>query len=203
MVRPSLLRNAICTVSAGLVVVLAAAVSPCSIASSAGERISIHAKLSQGDDPPLLQLEGVQQGRKSDRFAIHGSLRSVPCPGKTYRLVLASSVGPPGPSYDATFVLQRSGGDRVRCGVQLPPKLGRTLARLEVYGKGATPADSLIVVSGRRIGATRIKGVFTTRDLQCDRAYNLRVQLSAPRGRVSVLYDLSMKNVSILGRRCI
>lgn len=189
--------------TAGLVAVLAVAASPSPIARSAGERISVNAKLSQGANTPLLQLEGTQDGRKRDRYAIHGSLRGLPCPGPTYRLVLASSVGPPGASYDATFVLRRSGGDRVRCGAQLSPKLGRTLARLQVYGKGATPADSLIIVDARRTGATKIKGSFTTRDLPCDRAYTLRVQLSAPSGRLSVFYGLSMKKVSINGRPCI
>jgi hypothetical protein len=203
MARSSLLWNAICTVSGGLVVVLAAAAGPSSIARSAGEPVRIHARLSQGANPPLLQLEGTQDGRKSDRFAIQGTLAGLPCPGKTYRLVLAGNLGPPGSSYDATFVLRRSGGDSVRCGVQLPRKLGRTLARVQVYGTNATPADSVIVVSGRRIGTTKIKGLFTTRELPCDRTYKLRMQLSAPSGRVSVMYDLSMKKVSINGRRCI
>jgi hypothetical protein len=203
MVRSSLLWNAISTVSAGLVVVLAATTGASSIARSAGEPISIHAKLSQGADPPLLQLEGIQDGRKRDRYAIQGKLRGLPCSGKTYRLVVASSVGPPGSSYDATMVLRRSGGDNVRCGAQLPRKLGRALARLQVYGANATPADSVIIVSGRRIGTTKIKGLFTTRELLCDRTYKLRMQLSAPSGRLSMLYDVSMKKVSINGRRCI
>jgi hypothetical protein len=189
--------------TASLVALLATATTASSIARPPDARVSIDAKLGEGNKPPLLQLEGTQDGRKRDRYAIQGSLRGLPCPGRTYRLVLASSVGPPGPSYDATFVLRRSGGDSVRCGAQLPRKLGRTLARLEVYGTGATPADSVIVVSGRRIGTTKIKGLFTTRDLPCDPTYKLRVQLSAPSGRVSVLYDLNMKKVSVGGRRCI
>lgn len=189
--------------TAGLVAVLAAAATASSIARSPDARVSFHARLGEGAKTPVLQLEGTQDGRRSDRFAIRGSLRGLPCPGRTYRLVLASSVGPRGPSYEATFVLRRSGGDSVRCGTQLPRKLGRTLARLEVYGTGATPADSVIVVSGRRIGTTKIKGLFTTRDLPCDPTYKLRMQLSAPSGRVSVLYDLKMKKVSVGGRRCV
>src|SRR3978361_30556 len=78
MARSSLLWNAICTVSGGLVVVLAAAEGPSSIARSAGEPVRIHARLSQGANPPLLQLEGTQDGRKSDRFAIQGTLAGLP-----------------------------------------------------------------------------------------------------------------------------
>jgi hypothetical protein len=175
-------------------------VGAAAIAHGADVGVSVHAKLSRGGDRPLLQLAGAPDGRKTDRFAIKGSLRAVPCPG-TYRLVIGNS-GPRRVSYDATFALRRSGGDRVRCGAQLPRDLGRKFARMHVYGKGATVAESLIIVDARRIGATAIRGTFTTSDLLCDRAYRLRVQLSAASGPVSTLYEMRMKKVSLNGRRC-
>jgi len=191
----ALLRRTVALVAA-LVATLAAA----AIAHGAGAGVNVHAKLSRGGDRPLLQLAGTRDGRKTDRFAIKGSLKAVPCPG-TYRLVIANS-GPQRASYDATFALRRAGGDRVRCGTQLPRDLGRRFARMHVYGKGATAAESLIIVDARRIGATAISGTFTTSDLLCDRAYRLRVQLSSASGPVSTLYEMRMKKVSLNGRRC-
>jgi hypothetical protein len=73
---------------------------------------------------------------------------------------------------------------------------------MNVYGVGATAAESLIIVDVRRIGTTAIKGLFTTSDLLCDRAYRLRVQLSAASRPVSMLYEMRMKQVSLNGRRC-
>jgi hypothetical protein len=183
-----------------LVAVLVAATAAAGIASAADGGVTVHAKLSRGGDRPLLQLAGARDGRKTDRYAIKGSLRALPCPG-TYRLAIDNS-GPARLSYDATFVLRRSGGDRVRCGAQLPSKLGRRFARMNVYGKGATASESLIIVDVRRIGATAIKGSFTTSDLLCDRAYWLRVQLSSASGPVSMLYEMRMKKVSLNGRPC-
>lgn len=183
-----------------LVAVLVVATAVAAIASATDVGVSVHAKLSRGGDRPLLQLAGARDGRKTDRYAIKGSFRALPCPG-TYRLVIGNS-GPGGVSYDATFVLRRSGGDSVRCGAQLPRKLGRKFARMHVYGKGATAAESLVIVNVKRIGATAIKGSFTTSDLLCDRVYRLRVQLSSASGPVSMLYELRMKKVSLNGRRC-
>ncbi len=186
--------------AAALVAVLLAATAAAAIARGADAGGSIHAKLSQGGDRPLLQLAGARDGRKTDRYAIKGSLRSLPCPG-TYRLVIGNS-GPGRVSYDATFLLSRSGGDRVRCGAQLPRKLGRKFARMHVYGKGATAAEARIIVDAKRIGATAIKGSFTTSDLLCDRTYRLRVQLSSASGPLSMVYEMRMKKVSLNGRRC-
>jgi hypothetical protein len=188
----------LCRVAALLTVLVAAAAA--AIASGADVGVSIHAKLSRGGERPVLELAGARNGRKTDRYAIKGSLRSLPCPG-TYRLVIASS-GPRRVSYDATFALRKSGGDRVRCGAELSGKLGRRFARMHVYGTGATAADSVITVDARRIGATAIKGLFTTSDLLCDPAYRLRVQLSSASAPVSMLYEMRMKKVSLNGRRC-
>ena len=186
--------------AAVLVAVLVAATVAATIARAAGDGGSVHAKLIRGGDRPLLQLSGARDGSKTDRYAIRGSLRAIPCPG-TYRLVIGNS-GPGRLSYDATFVLRRAGGDRVRCGVQLPPDLGRRFARMHVYGEGATAADSLISVVAQRTGPTAIEGSFTTSDLLCDRTYRFRVQLSTGSGQVSMLYELHMKKVSLNGQRC-
>lgn len=199
------MRRTMCTGTvlrraAALVAVLVTTTAAAAIARAADNGVSVHAKLSRGDDRPLLQLAGARDGRETDRYAIEGSLRALPCPG-TYRLVIGNS-GPGRLSYDATFVLRRSGGDRVRCGVQLPRKLGSKFARMHVYGKGATAAESLIIVNVRRTGPTAIKGTFTTSDLLCDRAYQFRVQLSSASGPVSMLYEMRMKKVSLNGRRC-
>jgi hypothetical protein len=183
-----------------LVAVLVAATAAAAIADAADGGVSIHAKLNRGGDRPLLQLAGSRDGRKTDRYAIKGSLSALPCPG-TYRLVIGSS-GPGRVSYDATFVLRKSGGDSVRCGTQLPRALGRRFARMNVYGVGATAAESLIIVDVRRIGTTAIKGLFTTSDLLCDPAYRLRVQLSTASRPISMLYEMRMKQVSLNGRRC-
>jgi hypothetical protein len=186
--------------AAAFVAVLVAATAAAAIAGAADGGVTIHAKLSRSGDRPLLQLAGARDERKTDRYAIEGSLRALPCPG-TYRLVIGNS-GPARVSYDATFALRRSGGDRVRCGRQIPSGLGRRFARMHVYGKGATANDSLIIVDVRRIGVTAIKGSFTTSDLLCDPAYRLRVRLSAASKPVSMLYDMRMKKVSLNGRRC-
>jgi hypothetical protein len=186
--------------AAALVAVLVAATTAVTIAGAADVGNSVHAKLSRSGDRPLLQLSGARDGRKTDRYAIEGSLRAIPCEG-TYRLVVGNS-GPGRVSYDATFALRRTGGDSVRCGAQLPGKLGRKFARMHVYGKGATAAESLIIVNVRRTGATAIKGTFTTSDLLCDRAYQLRVQLSSPSKTVSMRYEMRMKKVSLAGRPC-
>ena len=186
--------------AAALVAVLVAATAAAAIASAAEVGGDVHAKLSRGGDRPLLQLAGARDRRNTDRYAIKGSLRALPCPG-TYRFVIGNS-GPRGLSYDATFALRRSGGDRLRCGVQLPRELGRKFVRLHIYGKGATAAESLIIVDAHRTGTTAIKGSFSTSDLLCDRAYQLRVQLSGASGSVSTLYEMRMKKVSLGGRRC-
>jgi len=186
--------------AAALVAVVVAATTAVTIAGAADVGNSVHAKLSRSGDRPLLQLAGAREGRKTDRYAIEGTLRAIPCAG-TYRLVIGNS-GPGRVSYDATFALRRTGGDNVRCGAQLPGNLGRKFARMHVYGKGATAAESLIIVNVRRTGATAIKGTFTTSDLLCDRAYQLRVQLSSPSKTVSMRYEMRMKKVSLAGRPC-
>jgi hypothetical protein len=186
--------------TAALVAFLLAATAAAGIARGADAGVRVHAKLGRSGDRPLLQFAGAPDGRKTDRYAITGSLRALPCPG-TYRLIIGNS-GPGRVSYDATVALRRSGGDRIRCGAQLPRELGRRFARMHIYGKGATADESLIIVNGRRIGATAIKGSFTTSDLLCDRAYWLRVQLSSASGQVSTLYEMRMKKVSLNGRPC-
>jgi hypothetical protein len=199
------MRRAVCSKialprAAALIAVLAAATIAAGIAHAADAGVKVHAKLSRSGDRPLLQLAGTIDRRKTDRYAITGSLRAIPCPG-TYRLVVSNS-GPGRVSYEATFTLARSGGTRLRCGAELPGNLGRKFARLHMYGKGATAAESLITVSARRTGDTAIKGTFTTSELPCDRAYQLRLQLSSPSKTVTVMYDMRMKKASLAGRPC-
>jgi hypothetical protein len=186
--------------AAVLVAVLAAATIVVGIARASDAGVSVHAKLSRSGDRPVLQLSGSRDGRATDRYAITGSLRAIPCPG-TYRLVVSNS-GPRRLSYEATFALSRSGGDRISCDTDLPGKLGRKFARMHVYDKGATAAEALFVVSARRTGATAIKGTLTTSGLLCDPAYQLRVQLSSPSKTMTMLYDMRMKKVSLAGRKC-
>jgi hypothetical protein len=185
--------------AAGLAAVLLTATTASSIAGS-GEAVSVRAKLSTGADAPLLQIDGTQDAPKRDRFKITGSLRGLPCLGKTFRLVISSNVAAV-PVYDATLVFRKSEGDRIPCGVRLPRDLGSRL-RMQIYREGATPGDSSIIVEGRRRGATAIKGLFTTRDLLCGDAYRLRVQVSAPGRQTSIVYEVSMKKVIIHGRSC-
>jgi hypothetical protein len=187
--------------TAALAVVVLAATTASSVARP-DARVSVYASLSRGADPPLLKFDGTQDAPSRDRYAIKGSLRGLPCPGKTYRLVVAANIGRAGSTYDATLVFRRSKGDRIACGVPLPRNLGRTFTRMQIFRKGASPGDSSIIVEGRRINAFAITGSFTTRELLCDRAYQLRVQFSSPSGRMSTLYDVSMKKVSVQGRRC-
>jgi hypothetical protein len=195
-------RNRIAA-GAGLVVVLVAATTASSIAPAADAPVRVQARLSQGAGL-LLEIDGTRDPRKTDQFKITGDFRGIPCPGKTSRLAIVQSVGTSGLNYDATLVLRPAGGDRIRCGGRLPRTFGRTLLRLQIYSRSATPADSLIAVKGRRTGATAIEGVFTTHDLLCgNNAYRLQVQLSSPSGPVSSVYDLTMKNVSLLGRKCV
>lgn len=189
--------------AAGLVAVLVAATTAGSITRQApAAPISIYATLGAGAGRPLLEIDGTQDPRKSDRFAITGSLRGLPCPGRTYRLVIAATVGAARPFYDATFVLRRSRGQRIRCAVPLPRTLGRTFVRIQIYRKGATPGDSSVIVKGRRLNAIAIKGSLTTRRFVCRDAHRLRAQFSSPSRRVSLLYEMRFKKVSIGGRPC-
>lgn len=195
-------RNRIAAV-AGLVVVLAAATTASSIAPAADAPVRVQARLSQGAGS-LLEINGLRDARKINRFEVTGAFRGIPCPGRTSRLAVVQNIGTSGLNYDARLVLRRAGGDRIRCGAQLPRTVGRTLLRLQIYGRNATPADSLITVEGRLTGATAVKGVFTTRDLLCgSNAYRLRVQLSSPSGRLSSVYDMTMKSVRLHGQKCV
>ncbi len=195
-------RNRIAA-GAGLVVVLLAATTASSIAPAADPPVRVQARLSQGAGL-WLEIDGTRDPRKTDQFEIKGDFRGIPCPGKTSRLAIVQSVGASGLNYDATLVLRPAGGDRIRCGARIPRTFGRTLLRLQIYSRSGTPADSLIAVKGRRTGATAIKGVFTTHDLLCgNNAYRLRVQLSSPSGLLSSVYDMTMKRVSLFGRKCV
>lgn len=199
---PRLSRNRIAAL-AGLVGVLVAATTASSIAPAADPPVRVQARLSQGAGL-LLGINGTRDPRKTDQFEITGDFRAIPCPGKTSRLAIVQSVGTSGLNYDAALVLRPAGGDRIRCGTRLPRAFGRTLLRIQIYSRSATPADALIAVDGRRTGATAIRGVFTTHDLLCgNNAYRLRVQLSSPSGILSSVYDMTMKSVSLNGRKCV
>jgi hypothetical protein len=188
--------------TAGLVAVLVAATAASSIAQQAPETpSSISATLGSGSGDLLVEIDGNQDPPKSNRYAIKGSFRSLPCPGRTYHFVIAATAGRARATYDATIVLRRSGGDRIRCGT-LPRNLGRKFLRMQVYRKGGTPGDSTVAVKGRRLKANAFEGSMTIGNLVCRDSHWLRVQLSTPSGPMSLLYDMSLKKVSIFGRPC-
>jgi hypothetical protein len=188
--------------TAALAAVMVTATTASSTAQQAPDiPVSISAQLGSGSGPLLMEIDGHQNPPKSSRYAITGSLRAIPCPGKTYHFVIAATVGRARATYDAMMVLRRSGGDRIPCGTTLPRSLGRTFLRLQVYRKGSTPGNSAITVKGNRRNSA-FKGTMSIGNLVCRDSHWLRVQLSGPSGPLSLVYEMNLKKVSIYGRPC-